>query len=84
MSRSSEELTTLDFQGVQCPYNYVKTKLYLEEVEVGTRVEVIVDAGEPERHVPKSLLADGQTIHETFTDKEGRVHLIVEKTAEYE
>lgn len=83
MSHPSSERTVLDFRGVQCPYNYVKTKLFLEEAEMGTQVEVILDAGEPERHVPKSLTADGQTILETHTDEENRVHIVVQKTTEY-
>lgn len=83
MSQSDAKRETLDFRGVQCPYNYVKTKLYMEDMELNELVEVIVDEGEPSRHVPKSLQEDGQTILESFTDDDGRAHFVVQKTAEY-
>ncbi|MBI3994565.1 MAG: sulfurtransferase TusA family protein, partial [Nitrospirae bacterium] len=35
----------LDLSGVACPINYVKTKLKLEELEIGQRLEVILDEG---------------------------------------
>ena len=73
----------LDFRGVQCPYNYVKTKLALEEMEIGSILEVIVDEGEPSRHVPKSIHEDGQEILEIFKDEEGLIHIRIRKTVEY-
>ena len=52
----------LDLRGVVCPYNYVKTKIKLEAMEIGQVLAVIVDDGEPIRNVPRSLQADGQAI----------------------
>ena len=52
----------LDLRGVVCPYNYVKTKIKLEAMEIGQILSVIVDDGEPIRNVPRSLQADGQAI----------------------
>ncbi|HTN44280.1 MAG TPA: sulfurtransferase TusA family protein [Nitrospiria bacterium] len=52
----------LDLRGVMCPYNYVKTKLKLESMEVGQILSVIVDDGEPIRNVPRSIAEDGHTI----------------------
>ncbi len=83
MSKSAVNPLVLNFHGVKCPYNYVKTKLALEEMEMGQIVEVIVDEGEPARHVPKSVTADGQTVLETFKDDAGRIHLVIQKTKEY-
>lgn len=83
MPPTDAQRPVLDYRGVQCPYNYVKTKLYLEELDLNEIVEVIVDEGEPSRHVPKSLQEDGQTILESFTDGEGRAHFVVQKTADY-
>lgn len=83
MSQTGTNRAVLNFHGVQCPYNYVKTKLVLEEMELGQIVEVIVDEGEPARHVPQSITADGQTLLDTFKDEAGLVHLVIQKTKEY-
>ncbi|MEK6713072.1 MAG: sulfurtransferase TusA family protein, partial [Nitrospirota bacterium] len=53
---------TLDLKGVLCPINFVKTKLKLEEMEVGQVLEVILDDGEPMRNVPRSVKAEGHKI----------------------
>jgi len=74
---------TLNFQGVMCPYNYVKTRLAMEEMQIGQVLEVLLDPGEPERHVPQSITNDGQEVLRQFTDEEGRVHIIIKKTVEY-
>jgi sulfite reductase (ferredoxin) len=51
-----------DLRGVACPMNYVKTKLKLEMMEAGERLEVWLDAGEPIRNVPMSLRNDGHKV----------------------
>ncbi|HJU05326.1 MAG TPA: sulfurtransferase TusA family protein [Nitrospiraceae bacterium] len=51
-----------DLRGVACPLNYVKTKLKLEMMDVGERLEVWLDAGEPIKNVPMSLRNDGHKI----------------------
>ncbi|MEX5212867.1 MAG: sulfurtransferase TusA family protein [Nitrospiraceae bacterium] len=51
-----------DLRGVACPMNYVKTKLKLEMMEAGERLEVWLDAGEPIRNVPMSLRNDGHRV----------------------
>lgn len=53
---------TLDLKGVQCPFNYVKTKLKLETMQSGQILEVILDEGEPIKNVPQSLKQDGHQI----------------------
>jgi TusA-related sulfurtransferase len=52
----------LDLRGVICPYNYVKTKLKLETMAPGQVLAVILDEGEPIRHVPPSVSNDGHTV----------------------
>jgi sulfite reductase (ferredoxin) len=69
----------LDLSGVACPINYVKTKLKLEELEVGQHLEVILDDGEPIRNVPKSLQGDGQKILSQEKIDEQHYRLLVEK-----
>lgn len=65
----------LELKGVPCPLNYVKTKLKLEEMEIGKVLEVILDDGEPIRNVPLSLKQDGQEIllQEKIDEKHWRV-----------
>jgi len=72
----------VNYQGVSCPYNYVKTKLVLETMEIGQIVEVVVDTGEPSRHVPRSVQQDGHTILDQFTDEEGLTHILIRKTVD--
>ena len=52
----------LDLRGTGCPLNYVKTRLQLERMELGQRLEVWLDRGEPEEQVPRSLRMDGQEV----------------------
>jgi len=65
----------LELKGVPCPLNYVKTKLKLEEMDIGKVLEVILDDGEPIRNVPLSLKQDGQEIllQEKIDEKHWRV-----------
>ncbi len=56
------DVTLLDLRGVMCPLNYVKTKLRLEMMEDGERLEVWLDAGDPIKNVPMSLRNDGHQI----------------------
>ncbi|MGH7232898.1 MAG: sulfurtransferase TusA family protein [Nitrospiraceae bacterium] len=51
-----------DLRGVACPLNYVKTKLKLEMMDAGERLEVWLDAGEPIKNVPMSLRNDGHKV----------------------
>ncbi|MDH5639883.1 MAG: sulfurtransferase TusA family protein, partial [Nitrospira sp.] len=51
-----------DLRGVACPMNYVKTKLKLEMMDAGEKLEVWLDAGEPIKNVPMSLKNDGHKV----------------------
>ncbi|RJP18886.1 MAG: sulfurtransferase TusA family protein [Candidatus Omnitrophota bacterium] len=83
MPEPKKPLHIYNFQGVHCPINYVKTKLALEVLDIGAIIEVIVDNGEPARHVPKSIEGDGQRVVNSFTDEEGLVHLWIEKVVDF-
>ena len=58
----AQDVTVLDLRGVMCPLNYVKTKLKLEMMDEGERLEVWLDAGEPIKNVPMSLRNDGHKV----------------------
>jgi TusA-related sulfurtransferase len=55
-------MKTIDLRGVSCPTNFVKAKLALELVAVGTKVEFLLDDGEPIKNVPRSLKAEGHKL----------------------
>lgn len=61
-SASTPAASVYDLRGVACPMNYVKTKLKLEMMDAGERLEVWLDAGEPIKNVPLSLRNDGHKI----------------------
>ena len=61
-SEPVQDATVLDLRGVMCPLNYVKTKLKLEMMDDGERLEVWLDAGEPIKNVPMSLRNDGHKV----------------------
>ena len=37
----------LDLRGVACPMNFVKTRLFLDKIQEGDLVRVLLDGGEP-------------------------------------
>ncbi|MDI3465079.1 MAG: Ferredoxin--sulfite reductase [Nitrospira sp.] len=70
-----------DLRGVACPMNYVKTKLKLEMMDAGERLEVWLDAGEPIKNVPMSLKNDGHQvlIQEALEPEASHYRILVEK-----
>ena len=70
-----------DLRGVACPLNYVKTKLKLEMMDAGERLEVWLDAGEPIKNVPMSLRNDGHKIlaEEPLEAEAAHFKVLVEK-----
>jgi len=55
-------VTELDLTGVPCPMNWVRTRLALEELAAGDRIDVLLDPGEPLRSVPRSARDDGHEV----------------------
>jgi sulfite reductase (ferredoxin) len=70
-----------DLRGVACPLNYVKTKLKLEMMDAGEKLEVWLDAGEPIKNVPMSLKNDGHLLHlqEALEPEAAHYRILVEK-----
>ncbi|MEM9772381.1 MAG: sulfurtransferase TusA family protein [Cyanobacteria bacterium P01_D01_bin.73] len=71
---------TLDLRGTPCPINFVRTKLQLQKMEAGQRLEVLIDPGEPTEQVPHSLTVSGFPI-EALIDRSDHFALRVCKPA---
>jgi sulfite reductase (ferredoxin) len=69
----------LDLKGVACPFNYVKAKLFMEPLNKGSIITLILDEGEPIRNVPQSLKNDGHDIIEMTKIDENHYKLVVKK-----
>ncbi|MBI4385044.1 MAG: sulfurtransferase TusA family protein [Nitrospinae bacterium] len=68
----------IDLLGVKCPFNYVKTKLKLETMASGQRLEVLLDDGDPVKNVPRSIQNDGHKL--LSLDKvENHYKMVIEK-----
>lgn len=52
----------LDIRGEVCPYTYVKTRLALEEIEVGQVLRVLVDYEPATQNVPRSVRLHGDEV----------------------
>ncbi|MGD1907823.1 MAG: sulfurtransferase TusA family protein [Leptolyngbyaceae cyanobacterium] len=68
----------LDLRGTPCPINFVRTKLQLERMAVGSRFEVWLDQGEPVEQVPDSLIMNGYDV-EQIANQEAFAVLIIRK-----
>jgi tRNA 2-thiouridine synthesizing protein A len=66
-------VTTLDLTGVLCPMNWVRTRLELERMRPGERLELVLDPGEALESVPRSAREEGHRVM-----VEGR-HVTIEK-----
>ena len=52
----------MDLRGVECPLNFVKTKIQLEKMETDQILEVWLDPGEAIESVPPSVIEEGHKI----------------------
>lgn len=52
----------LDLRGTKCPLNFVKTKLFLEKIQSGDLLDVLLDEGEPAESVLQGIEAEGHAI----------------------
>jgi len=54
----------LDLSGVLCPMTWVRTRLALEDLAPGERLDVRLDPGESLESVPRSAREDGHEVSE--------------------
>ena len=52
----------IDLRGVECPLNFVKTKIQLDKMQIGQVLEIWIDSGEAIESVPKSVIDEGHEI----------------------
>ena len=74
-----EIVDSLDLKGIVCPFNYVRTKIRLEEMEPGQLLEIIIDEGEPLENVPPSLIKDGHNIERTVSFDNQSYRLLIRR-----
>lgn len=53
---------SINLKGEVCPYTFVKSKLALEEMQIGQVLEVIVDHEPAVENVPRSMKIEGQQV----------------------
>lgn len=75
---TTEAVHNLDLRGVACPMNFVKTRLYLDKMQSGETVTVVLDDGEPVESVFQSIKAEGHTVerHEQANDSSWTLTII--------
>lgn len=73
------DVALLDLSGVACPMNFVKTKIRLSTMAVGSRLEVILDDGAPIENVPLSLEEQGQKVLEKQRLSDTQWKILVER-----
>ncbi len=69
----------LDLRGEICPFTFVRAKLALEPLAVGTRLCIVVDNHAASRNVPASLLQWGQRVHQVREVRPGLWTIEVER-----
>ena len=52
----------INIKGEVCPYTLVKSKLAIEEIEVGQILEILLDYPEAANSIPKAMQNYGHTV----------------------
>jgi len=69
----------LNIKGEVCPYTFVRSKLALEEMDLGQVLRVIVDHEPATENVPKSMTNEGHDVLEIGKVNETDWEIIVRK-----
>jgi len=80
---SAVDIVELDLKGVPCPTNFMKAKLALEPLAVGTRVALTLDDGDPAQNVPVSLRSEGHEVEDITDLKDGYWRVVIRKGANH-
>lgn len=68
----------LDLLGVCCPMNFVRTKLAIDKIKPGDRIDILLDDGEPIINVTRSVKDEGHRVL-SVAPENGHFRLVVEK-----
>ncbi len=55
-------MNRIDIRDVSCPLTWVRTRLALDRVAIGDRLEVILSGGEPLENVPRTAEEEGHQV----------------------
>ncbi|HON12061.1 MAG TPA: sulfurtransferase TusA family protein [Chitinispirillaceae bacterium] len=70
-----------DYRGIECPMNFARITVDLMDLNIGDKIRVLIDDGEPSVNVPRSLEREGQKV--IYREKRGDYwELVVEKRVE--
>ncbi len=69
----------VDLRGEICPYTFVKSKLALEEVNVGDILKVKIDYPMAAENVPRSMENEGQEVLEVKEVDESEWEIILKR-----
>lgn len=77
VAEAGSEVELLDLSGVACPMNFVKTKIKLTTMPLGSQLDVILDDGAPIENVPLSLEEQGQKVlvKESISDAQWKIRI---------
>lgn len=62
MEKTIKSNYKMDLRGVECPLNFVRTKIQLEKMQSGEVLEVLLDPGEAIESVPQGVIEEGHQI----------------------
>jgi tRNA 2-thiouridine synthesizing protein A len=75
----SEENYLLDITQDHCPMTFVKTRLALDKMLVGEKLEIILKNDEPLKNIPRSARELGHKVGPIIAIDGNRYRLIIEK-----
>lgn len=53
---------SINIKGLVCPYTFVKSKIAIEDMDLGQVLEILLDYEEASRSIPKSMEDHGHII----------------------
>ena len=74
---SGDAVTSLDLRGIECPINFVKAKMALENLDDNQELSMMIDTGEAYRMVPASLREEGHKIVELAPSEDEQHYTLV-------
>ncbi|KXA95939.1 hypothetical protein AKJ39_05305 [candidate division MSBL1 archaeon SCGC-AAA259J03] len=69
----------IDLRGEVCPYTFVKSKLALEEMDIGEVLRVRIDYPMAAENVPRSMENEGQEVLEVKEVDKTKWELLLKK-----